>query len=67
MFNGDILHNGYWDNSSCPPQRAGPTRVGGRVVHVIISTGVFGWAGGGTNGIAVIMLLYKIPLLCGSG
>ena len=33
----------------------------------VISAGVFGLAGGGTNGIAVIMLLFKIPLLCGSG
>ena len=33
----------------------------------IISAGVFGLAGGGTNAIAVFMLVYKIPLLCGSG
>ncbi len=33
----------------------------------IISAGVFGLAGGGTNALAVFMLLYKIPLLCGSG
>lgn len=33
----------------------------------VISAGLFGLAGGGTNGITVIMLLFKIPLLCGSG
>lgn len=33
----------------------------------IISAGVFGLAGGGTNAIAVFMLLYKIPLVYGSG
>lgn len=33
----------------------------------IISAGVFGLAGGGTNAIALFMLLYKIPLLYGSG
>ena len=32
-----------------------------------ISAGVFGLAGGGTNAIAVFMLLFKIPLVCGSG
>lgn len=33
----------------------------------IISAGVFGLATGGTNAIAIFMLLYKIPLVCGSG
>lgn len=33
----------------------------------IISAGVFGLAGGGTNALAVFMILYKIPLLYGSG
>lgn len=33
----------------------------------LISAGIFGLASGGTNAIAVIMLLYKIPLLFGSG
>ena len=33
----------------------------------VISAGVFGLAGGGTNALAVFMLLYKIPLLYGSG
>lgn len=33
----------------------------------IISAGVFGLAGGGTNAIAVCMFFYKIPLVYGSG
>ncbi len=33
----------------------------------LISAGVFGLAGGGTNAVAVFMLLYKIPFVCGSG
>ena len=33
----------------------------------IISAGVFGLATGGTNAMAVLMLLYKLPLVCGSG
>lgn len=33
----------------------------------IISAGLFGFASGGTNGLTVLMLLYKIPLLWGSG
>ena len=33
----------------------------------IISAGLFGFATGGTNAIALIMLLYKIPVICGSG
>ena len=33
----------------------------------LISAGVFGLASGGTNAIAVIMLLYRIPCLLGSG
>ncbi len=32
-----------------------------------ISAGVFGLAGGGTNAIAVFMLLFKIPFVYGSG
>lgn len=32
-----------------------------------ISAGVFGLASGGTNAIALLMLFYKIPLVCGSG
>ncbi len=32
-----------------------------------ISAGVFGLAGGGTNAIAVFMLLFKIPCVYGSG
>lgn len=33
----------------------------------IISSGLFGLATGGTNAIAVLMLLYRIPFVCGSG
>ncbi len=33
----------------------------------LISAGVFGLAGGGTNAIAVFMLLFKIPCVYGSG
>ena len=33
----------------------------------LISAGIFGLASGGTNAIAVIMLLYNIPCLFGSG
>ena len=33
----------------------------------LISAGTFGLASGGTNAIAVIMLLYKIPCLFGRG
>ena len=38
-----------------------------RLSRYIISAGVFGLATGGTNAIAVLMLLYKVPLICGSG
>lgn len=38
-----------------------------RLARYIISAGVFGLATGGTNAIAVLMLLYKVPLICGSG
>lgn len=37
------------------------------LARYIISAGVFGLATGGTNAIAVFMLLYKLPLVCGSG
>ena len=37
------------------------------LARYIISAGVFGLATGGTNAIAVLMLLYKLPLICGSG
>lgn len=33
----------------------------------LLSAGIFGLAGGGTNAIAVVMLLYRIPCLFGSG
>lgn len=33
----------------------------------LVVAGVFGLAGGGTNWIAVIMLIYRIPFLVGSG
>ena len=33
----------------------------------LVVAGVFGLAGGGTNWIAVVMLIYKIPFLVGSG
>ena len=34
----------------------------------IISAGVFGLASGGTNAVALLMLLYKLPAICvGSG
>lgn len=38
-----------------------------RLARYVISAGVFGLATGGTNAIAVLMLLYKVPLVCGSG
>ena len=38
-----------------------------KLSRYIISAGIFGVATGGTNAIAVFMLLYKIPLICGSG
>lgn len=38
-----------------------------RLAEYLISAGVFGLASGGTNAIAVIMLLYRIPCLFGSG
>ena len=38
-----------------------------RLSRYIISAGVFGLATGGTNAIAVLMLLYRIPFICGSG
>lgn len=38
-----------------------------KLARYIISAGVFGLATGGTNAIALLMLLYKIPLVCGSG
>ena len=38
-----------------------------RLATYLISAGVFGVASGGTNAIAVIMLLYRIPCLFGSG
>ena len=38
-----------------------------QLARYIISAGVFGLATGGTNAIALFMLLYKIPLVCGSG
>lgn len=38
-----------------------------QLARYIISAGVFGLATGGTNAIALLMLLYKIPLVCGSG
>ena len=38
-----------------------------RLATYLISGGVFGLASGGTNAIAVIMLLYRIPCLFGSG
>ena len=37
------------------------------LARYIISAGVFGLATGGTNAIAVLMLLYKIPFIVGSG
>ena len=37
------------------------------LARYFISAGLFGFASGGTNGLAVLMLLYRIPLLCGSG
>lgn len=33
----------------------------------VISAGVFGLITGGTNAVALFMLLYRIPLVCGSG
>ena len=38
-----------------------------QLARYIISAGVFGLATGGTNAIAVLMLLYKIPFIVGSG
>ena len=38
-----------------------------RLAVYLISAGVFGLASGGTNAIAVIMLLYRIPCMFGSG
>lgn len=38
-----------------------------KLATYFISAGIFGLASGGTNAIAVIMLLYKLPLLFGSG
>ena len=38
-----------------------------RLSQYIISAGVFGMATGGTNAIAVFMLLYRVPFLCGTG
>jgi len=38
-----------------------------RLSRYIISAGVFGLATGGTNAIAVLMLLYRVPFICGSG
>lgn len=38
-----------------------------QLARYIISAGVFGLATGGTNAIALLMLLYKMPLICGSG
>lgn len=38
-----------------------------RLSQYLISAGVFGLATGGTNAIAVLMLLYKVPLVCGTG
>lgn len=38
-----------------------------RFAQYLISAGVFGLATGGTNAVAVLMLLYKVPLICGSG
>ena len=38
-----------------------------RLAAYIISAGVFGLASGGTNAIAVVMLLYRVPCLYGSG
>lgn len=38
-----------------------------QLARYIISAGVFGLASGGTNAVAVLMLLYKIPLVCGTG
>lgn len=38
-----------------------------RLSQYFISAGVFGMATGGTNAIAVFMLLYKAPFLCGTG
>jgi hypothetical protein len=38
-----------------------------RLSQYFISAGVFGLASGGTNAIAVLLLLYKVPFICGSG
>ncbi len=38
-----------------------------QLARFIISAGVFGLATGGTNAIAIFMLLYKLPFVCGSG
>lgn len=38
-----------------------------QLARYIISAGVFGLASGGTNAIAVLMLLYKLPFIVGSG
>lgn len=38
-----------------------------RFSRYVISAGVFGLATGGTNAVAVLMLLYNVPLICGSG
>lgn len=38
-----------------------------QLARFIISAGVFGLATGGTNAIAIFMLLYKLPFICGSG
>ena len=37
------------------------------VSNYVLSAGVFGLAGGGTNWLAIVMLFYRIPLLYGSG